>query len=216
MLLFFCCSSGIQSGARFTAWEADQACGIYLQAVCLDNLTFLFVRKYGCWFAFFAVFRLFDVHWYFYHCLIFKPFLHVFINQYSRLTESRYGDIMIIYSRFWLFLSCLLCSVGTDPGRSVRTVVKVCSVLEPLYNRPIRLFNGRLYSGRRVIDLSVLRALWVYLGRQLLALEKSPAPVRRWSAGFYKIGRTGYETNDISGGSWIFAIFRHAKSPKNG
>lgn len=39
-LLFFCCSSGIQSGARFTAWEADQACEIYLQAVCLDSLIF--------------------------------------------------------------------------------------------------------------------------------------------------------------------------------
>lgn len=42
MLLFFCYSSGIQSGARFTTQGADQACGIYLQAVCLDNLTFFF------------------------------------------------------------------------------------------------------------------------------------------------------------------------------
>nr|DAG61670.1 MAG TPA: hypothetical protein [Caudoviricetes sp.] len=29
--------------------------------MCLDNLTFLFARKYGCWFAFFTAFRLFDV-----------------------------------------------------------------------------------------------------------------------------------------------------------
>lgn len=184
--------------------------------MCLDNLTFLFVRKCGCWFAFFAVFRLFGVPWCFYHCRIYKPFLCASINQYSRLTESRYGDIMIIYSRFRLFLSCLLWAAGTDPGRSVRTVAKVCSVLDPLYNRPIRLFNGRLDYGWRSLALSVLRALWAKLEYQLLTLGKNPAPVRRWSAGFYKIGRTGCETNNISGGSWIFAIFRHRKVLKNG
>ena len=86
---------------------------------------------------------------------------------------------MIIYSRFRLFLSCLLCAAGTDPERSVRTVAKVCSVLGVLYNRPIRLFNGRLDSGRRSIALSVLRALWVKIERQLSTARKSPAPVRR-------------------------------------
>lgn len=85
---------------------------------------------------------------------------------------------MIIYSRFRLFLSCL-CATGTDPGHSVRTVAKVCSVLDPLYNRSIRLFNGRLDSGRRSIALSVLRALWAKLECQLLTPGKSPAPVRR-------------------------------------
>ena len=59
---------------------------------------------------------------------------------------------MIIYSRFRLFLSCL-CAAGTDPGHSVRAVAKVCSVLDPLYNRSIRLFNGRLDSGRRKYSL---------------------------------------------------------------
>ena len=54
---------------------------------------------------------------------------------------------MIIYSRFRLFLSCF-CAAGADPGRSVRPVAKVCSVLTSLYNRPIWLFNGRLDSGR--------------------------------------------------------------------
>nr|DAK35582.1 MAG TPA: hypothetical protein [Caudoviricetes sp.]DAZ11731.1 MAG TPA: hypothetical protein [Caudoviricetes sp.] len=44
-LLFFCYSSGIQSGARFTAWGADQTCKIYLQAVCLDNLIFFLSRN---------------------------------------------------------------------------------------------------------------------------------------------------------------------------
>lgn len=86
---------------------------------------------------------------------------------------------MIIYSRFRLFLSCLLCAAGADPGRSARTAAKVCSVLDPLYNRPIRLFNGRLDSGQRSLALSVLQALWMYLGRQLLTSGKSPAPVRR-------------------------------------
>ena len=60
-LLFFCCSSGIQSGARFTAWGADQTCEIFLQVVYLDSLITLFARKYGYYFAFFAAFRLFDV-----------------------------------------------------------------------------------------------------------------------------------------------------------
>ena len=184
-LLFFCCSSGIQPGAKFTAWGADQACEIYLQAVCLDNLTFLLVRKHGYWFAFFAVFRLFSVPWWFYHCQIYKLFLCAFVNQYSRLTGRRYGGTMIIYSRFRLFLSCL-CATGTDPGHSVRTVAKVCSVLDPLYNRSIRLFNGRLDSGRRSIALSVLRALWAKLECQLLTPGKSPAPVRRWFAAFYR------------------------------
>nr|DAL70782.1 MAG TPA: hypothetical protein [Caudoviricetes sp.] len=85
---------------------------------------------------------------------------------------------MIIYSRFRLFLSCL-CASGTDPGHSVRTVAKVCSVLNPLHNRPIQLFNGRLDSGRRSVALFVLRALWAKLERQLLMPEKSPVPVRR-------------------------------------
>nr|DAW58680.1 MAG TPA: hypothetical protein [Caudoviricetes sp.] len=84
---------------------------------------------------------------------------------------------MIIYSRFRLFLSCL-CAASTDPGHSARPVAKVCSVLGQLYNRPIWLFNGRLDSGRRSIALSVLRALWVKLERQLLTPGKSPSPVR--------------------------------------
>lgn len=152
-LLFFCCSSGIQSGTRFAAWGADQACKIYLQAVCLDNLTFFLVRKCGCWFAFFAAFRLFGVPRWFYHCRIYKPFLCAFVNQYSRLTGRRYSGTMIIYSRFRLFLSCLLCAAGADPGRSARTAEKVCSILDPLYNRPIWLFNGRLDSGWRSYSL---------------------------------------------------------------
>ena len=122
---------------------------------------------------------------------------------------------MIIYSRFRLFLSCLLCAAGTDLGHSARTVTKVCSVLVILCNRLIWIFNDRLYSSRRSIALSVLRALWAKLERQLLTVGKSPAPVRRWSAGFYRIGHTGCETNDISGSSWIFVIFRHRKIPKN-
>lgn len=184
--------------------------------MCIDNLTSLLARKHGYWFAFFTVFRLFGVPWYFYHCRISKPFLHVFINQYSQLTESRCGGIMIIYSRFRLFLSCLLCAADTDPGHSARTVAKVCSILAMLYNRPIWLFNGRLYSSRRSIALSVLRALWAKLERQLLTVGKSPASVRRRSTGFHKIGHTGCETNDISGSSWIFVIFRRRKVPKNG
>ncbi|NSK09437.1 hypothetical protein G7B22_13365 [Blautia sp. MSK.20.9] len=80
---------------------------------------------------------------------------------------------MIIYSRFRLFLSCLLCAAGADPGRSARTAEKVCSILDPLYNRPIWLFNGRLDSGRRSIALSVLRALWAKIERQLLTTRKS-------------------------------------------
>ena len=80
---------------------------------------------------------------------------------------------MIIYSRFRLFLSCLLCAAGADPGRSARTAKKVCSILDPLYNRPIWLFNGRLDSGRRSIALSVLRALWAKIERQLLTTRKS-------------------------------------------
>jgi hypothetical protein len=72
-------------------------------------------------------------------------------------------------------------------ARSVRTVVKVCSVLGVLHNRPIWLFNGRLDSGRRSIALSVLQALWVKLERQLLTTEKTPAPVRRWSAAFCRM-----------------------------
>lgn len=163
-LLFFCYSSGIQSGARFTAWGADQACEIYLQAVCLDSLTTLLVRKCGCWFAFFAAFRLFGVPWCFYHCRIYNPFLCAFVNQYSRLTGRRYGGTMIIYSRFRLFLS-YFCAAGTDPGRSARTATKMCSVLLALYNRPIWLFNGRLDSGRRSLALTVLRALWAKLER---------------------------------------------------
>lgn len=79
---------------------------------------------------------------------------------------------MIIYSRFRLFLSCL-CAAGTDPGHSARPVAKVCSVLGQLYNRPIWLFNGRLDSGRRSIALSVLRALWAKIERQLLTTRKS-------------------------------------------
>jgi hypothetical protein len=60
-LLFFCCSSGIQSGARFTAWGADQACEIYLQAVYLDNLTFVCpeIRLLICFFSPFFVFLAF-------------------------------------------------------------------------------------------------------------------------------------------------------------
>lgn len=80
---------------------------------------------------------------------------------------------MIIYSRFRLFLSCLLCAAGTDPERSVRTVAKVCSVLGMLYNRPIRLFNGRLDSGRISVALFALRALWAKLECQLLMPGKS-------------------------------------------
>ena len=117
---------------------------------------------------FFAVFRLFGVPRYFYRYRIFKPFSCAFINQHLQLTEPRYGGTMIIYSRFWLFLSCLLCVAGTDLGRSARTATKVCSVLLTLHNRPIWLFNGRLYSGRRSIASSVLRALWAKLERQLL------------------------------------------------
>nr|DAG63238.1 MAG TPA: hypothetical protein [Caudoviricetes sp.] len=113
-------------------------------------------------------FRLFGVPRYFYHCRIYKPFLRAFINQHLQLTESRYSGIMIIYSRFRLFLSCLLCAAGTDLGHSTRTVTKVRSVLVMLYNRPIWLFNGRLYSGRRSIALPVLWALWAKLERQLL------------------------------------------------
>jgi hypothetical protein len=57
-LLFFCYSSGIQSGARFTAWGADQACEIYLQAVYLDNLTFVCpeMRLLICFFRRFSSF----------------------------------------------------------------------------------------------------------------------------------------------------------------
>jgi hypothetical protein len=57
-LLFFCYSSGIQSGARFTTWGADQACEIYLQAVCLDNLTFVCpeIRLLICFFHRFSSF----------------------------------------------------------------------------------------------------------------------------------------------------------------
>lgn len=84
---------------------------------------------------------------------------------------------MIIYSRFRLFLSCF-CAAGTDPGRSARTAEKVCSILDPLYNRPIWLFNGRLDSGRRSVALFVLWALWAKIERQLLTPRKSPAPVR--------------------------------------
>lgn len=76
----------------------------------------------------------------------FEPFLCASINQHSQLTGFQHDDTMIIYSRFRLFLSCLFWAAGTDPGRSVRPVAKVCSVLNPLYNRPIRLFNGRLDS----------------------------------------------------------------------
>nr|DAH82432.1 MAG TPA: hypothetical protein [Caudoviricetes sp.] len=47
--------------------------------------------------------------------------------------------------------------------------------------------------------MSVLRALWAKLERQLLTPGKSPAPVRRWSATFYRIGHTSCETDDISG-----------------
>ena len=139
----------------------------------LENLTALLARKCGCWFAFFTAFRLFGVPWWFYHYRIFKPFLCAFVNQYSRLTGRRYGGTMIIYSRFRLFLSCLLCAAGADPGRSARTAEKVCSILDPLYNRPIWLFNGRLDSGRRSIALSVLRALWAKIERQLLTTRKS-------------------------------------------
>ena len=46
--VFLAVASGIQSGARFTAWEADQACEIYLQAQYLENLTALLARKCGC------------------------------------------------------------------------------------------------------------------------------------------------------------------------
>nr|DAH82433.1 MAG TPA: hypothetical protein [Caudoviricetes sp.] len=53
---------------------------------------------------------------------------------------------MIIYSRFRLFLSCFLVCSCPDLGSSARPVAKVCSDLDPLYNRPIRLFNGRLDS----------------------------------------------------------------------
>lgn len=67
----------------------------------------------------------------------------------------------------------LSCAAGTDPRRSARTVAKICSVLCVLYNRPIWLFDGRLYSGRRVIALSVLQALWAKLGCQLLTARKS-------------------------------------------
>lgn len=73
------------------------------------------------------------------------------------------------------------------------------SALGMLYNRPIRLFNGRLDSGRISVALFALRALWAKLERQLLTSGKSPAPVRRWSAAFYRIGHTGCETDDISG-----------------
>ena len=126
-------------------------------------------------------------------------FLRALVNQYSRLTGRRYGDTIIIYSRFRLFLSCLLYAAGTDPERSVRTATKVCSALDPLHGRPIRLFNGRLYSGRISVALFALRALWAKLERQLLTSGKSPAPVRRWSAAFYRFGHTGCETDDISG-----------------
>ena len=140
--------------------------------------------------------------------------LCAFINQHSQLTGHRYGGTMIIYSHFRLFLSCF-CAAGGDPGRSAWTVAKVCSVLGVLYNLPIRLFNGRLDSGRRSIALSVLRALWVKIESQLSTARKSPAPVRRWSTGFYRIGHTSCETNGISESPWIFAIFRHRKVPKN-
>ena len=43
----------------------------------------------------------------------------------------------------------LSCADGADPGCSVRIVAKMRSVLVPLRNRLIWLFNGRLYSGRR-------------------------------------------------------------------
>lgn len=148
-------------------------------------------------------FRRFSYFWrslIFYHCRIYRPFLRALVNQYSRLTGCWYGGTIIIYSRFRLFLSCL-CAAGGDPGRSAWTVAKVCSVLGVLYNRPIRLFNGRLDSGRRSIALSVLRALWVKIERQLSTDRKSPAPVRRWSTGFYRIGHTDCETNNISDSS---------------
>ena len=184
-LLFFCYSSGIQSGARFTSWGADQACGIYLQAVCLDNLTFFLSEN--------AVIDLL-----FSPLFVFLTFLDVFtivgfISRFCALSSinthgwrgRRYGGIMIIYSRFRLFLSCF-CAAGTDPGRSVRTVTKICSVLGALHNRPIWLLNGRLDSGWISISLFVLWSLWAKLERQLLTSGKSPAPVRRWSTAFYR------------------------------
>lgn len=101
-------------------------------------------------------------------------------------------------------------------GHSARTVTKMCSVFLTLYNRPIWLFNGHLYSSRRSIALPFLQALWAKLECQLLTTRKSTSPVRRWSAAFFRIGHTSCETNDISGGSWIFVIFRHRKVLKNG
>ena len=80
---------------------------------------------------------------------------------------------LFLYSRFRLFLLCLLCAAGTDPGRSARPAAKVCSVLTSLYNRPIRLFNGRLDSGWRSLALSVFQALWAKLEHQLLTARKS-------------------------------------------
>nr|DAH82435.1 MAG TPA: hypothetical protein [Caudoviricetes sp.] len=47
MLLFFCCSSGTQPGARLTTWGADRACKTSLQVVHLDSLITLLTRKHG-------------------------------------------------------------------------------------------------------------------------------------------------------------------------
>jgi hypothetical protein len=60
-LLFFYCSSGIQPGARFTAWGADQACEIYLQAVYFDSLTFFLSENAVADLLFSPLFVFFDV-----------------------------------------------------------------------------------------------------------------------------------------------------------
>lgn len=86
---------------------------------------------------------------------------------------------MIIYSRFRLFLSCLLCAAGADPGRSARTAEKVCSILDPLYNRPIWLFNGRLDSGRRSYSLVSSAGVVGENRASVIDHEEIPAPVRR-------------------------------------
>lgn len=95
-LLFFCCSSGIQSGTRFAAWGANQACKIYLQAVYLDNLTFLFPGNavvdliFSPLFVFLAFLDVFTI-------AVFTSRFCTLSSINARLTGRRYGDIMIIY-----------------------------------------------------------------------------------------------------------------------
>lgn len=94
----FFCSSGIQSGTRFAAWGADQACKIYLQAVCLDNLTFVCPEMRLLIFFF----RRFSSFW---RSLMFLPLSDlqaVFCVLSSINTHSWRGAGMVV---LWLYIA---------------------------------------------------------------------------------------------------------------